>query len=117
MRIMNKTNNIIPWHIKGILSKGLKTIIPLTLLFVTGAYSMDVKSFYESNVMARAEVVSLTAKYIIGSQDFIVSGTISDTNGNVLPGASIVEKGTRNGVQSDFDEPKESLILRVQLLM
>ena len=103
MRIMNKTNNIIPWHIKGILSKGLKTIIPLTLLFVTGAYSMDVKSFYESNVMARAEVVSLTAKYIIGSQDFIVSGTISDTNGNVLPGASIVEKGTRNGVQSDFD--------------
>ncbi len=32
-----------------------------------------------------------------------VNGTIADTEGIPLPGASIVEKGTTNGAQSDFD--------------
>lgn len=32
-----------------------------------------------------------------------VSGTVSDTDGNPLPGASIVEEGTTNGTQTDFD--------------
>ncbi len=32
-----------------------------------------------------------------------VSGTITDASGTPLPGASIVEKGTTNGTQSDFD--------------
>ena len=32
-----------------------------------------------------------------------VSGTISDADGNPLPGANIVEKGTTNGVTADFD--------------
>lgn len=32
-----------------------------------------------------------------------VQGTITDQNGQPLPGASIVEKGTANGTQSDFD--------------
>ncbi|SHG90354.1 TonB-dependent receptor [Flagellimonas flava] len=32
-----------------------------------------------------------------------VSGTVSDSNGTPLPGANIVEKGTTNGVVTDFD--------------
>ena len=32
-----------------------------------------------------------------------VTGTVSDENGMPLPGANIVEKGTINGVQTDFD--------------
>ncbi len=36
-------------------------------------------------------------------QTFTVSGTIVDTNGQPLPGANIVEKGTTNGVTADFD--------------
>ncbi|UII74747.1 SusC/RagA family TonB-linked outer membrane protein [Flagellimonas sp. HMM57] len=32
-----------------------------------------------------------------------VSGTITDENGTPLPGATIIEKGTTNGVQTDFD--------------
>ncbi|VAW10365.1 Outer membrane TonB-dependent transporter, utilization system for glycans and polysaccharides (PUL), SusC family [hydrothermal vent metagenome] len=32
-----------------------------------------------------------------------VNGTITDNNGQPLPGASIVEKGATNGTQSDFD--------------
>ncbi|WP_215438070.1 SusC/RagA family TonB-linked outer membrane protein [Zobellia russellii] len=33
----------------------------------------------------------------------LINGTITDENGNPLPGASIVEKGTTNGTTSDFD--------------
>ena len=36
-------------------------------------------------------------------QDFTVTGTILDNDGLPLPGANILEKGTTNGVQSDFD--------------
>ncbi|TMU57502.1 SusC/RagA family TonB-linked outer membrane protein [Flagellimonas algicola] len=33
----------------------------------------------------------------------IITGNVSDEQGNPLPGASIVEKGTTNGTQTDFD--------------
>ena len=36
-------------------------------------------------------------------QDLSVTGTILDGNNQPLAGASIVEKGTSNGTQSDFD--------------
>lgn len=36
-------------------------------------------------------------------QQVVVSGTVMDETGFPLPGASIVEKGTTNGTQSDFD--------------
>ncbi|MBT8314739.1 MAG: TonB-dependent receptor, partial [Maribacter sp.] len=32
-----------------------------------------------------------------------ISGTVSDNTGSPLPGASVVEKGTTNGTQTDFD--------------
>ena len=32
-----------------------------------------------------------------------ITGTIKDENGNALPGASILEKGTSNGTQTDLD--------------
>ncbi|MBU2939183.1 TonB-dependent receptor [Lacinutrix sp. C3R15] len=37
------------------------------------------------------------------SQNKTITGTITDNSGQPLPSASIVEKGTSNGVQSDFD--------------
>ncbi|GAA4233794.1 TonB-dependent receptor [Postechiella marina] len=36
-------------------------------------------------------------------QELEVSGTITDANGQPLPGANIVVKGTTNGTQTDFD--------------
>ncbi|MBJ6368789.1 SusC/RagA family TonB-linked outer membrane protein [Snuella sedimenti] len=36
-------------------------------------------------------------------QQITVKGTITDASGMPLPGASILEKGTSNGAQSDFD--------------
>ncbi|MBD0831618.1 TonB-dependent receptor [Aestuariibaculum sediminum] len=37
------------------------------------------------------------------NQSFNVSGIVLDNNGIPLPGATILEKGTQNGVQTDFD--------------
>ena len=36
-------------------------------------------------------------------QQLEVEGTVLDSNGEPLPGANVLEKGTTNGVQSDFD--------------
>lgn len=37
------------------------------------------------------------------SQKFTVTGVITDVNGTPLPGASVLEKNTTNGAQTDFD--------------
>ncbi|MDL5512106.1 SusC/RagA family TonB-linked outer membrane protein [Arenibacter sp. M-2] len=37
------------------------------------------------------------------NQPFKVNGTILDSDGSPLPGANVLEKGTTNGTQSDFD--------------
>ncbi len=36
-------------------------------------------------------------------QKIVVSGTVTDESGQPLPGANILEKGTTNGTQTDFD--------------
>ncbi|WP_242203582.1 SusC/RagA family TonB-linked outer membrane protein [Aestuariivivens insulae] len=36
-------------------------------------------------------------------QGIEIAGTVVDANGQPLPGANVLEKGTTNGVQSDFD--------------
>ncbi|WP_425236485.1 SusC/RagA family TonB-linked outer membrane protein [Ulvibacterium sp.] len=36
-------------------------------------------------------------------QQLQVSGTVTDANGDPLPGANVIEKGTQNGVVTDFD--------------
>ncbi|MBT8300863.1 MAG: TonB-dependent receptor [Maribacter sp.] len=47
-------------------------------------------------------IVLLFGVQSIFAQDAI-SGTVTDDTGSPLPGTSIVEKGTTNGTQSDFD--------------
>ena len=32
-----------------------------------------------------------------------VTGTIKDNEGNPIPGVNVIEKGTSNGVSTDFD--------------
>ncbi|MFH4966526.1 TonB-dependent receptor [Gaetbulibacter sp. M235] len=41
--------------------------------------------------------------FIVERQGHEISGTITDSKGQPLPGANILEKGTTNGTQSDFD--------------
>ncbi|WP_299546872.1 TonB-dependent receptor [Seonamhaeicola sp.] len=40
---------------------------------------------------------------VVKPQEIEVNGIIQDSNGQPLPGANILEKGTTNGTQSDFD--------------
>ncbi len=49
-------------------------------------------------------IVSAKAKDPLGnSQNFTVTGTVIDNNGVPLLGANVLEKGTSNGTQADFD--------------
>ncbi|MFS4467793.1 SusC/RagA family TonB-linked outer membrane protein [Maribacter sp. 2210JD10-5] len=41
--------------------------------------------------------------YVQAQQDVTLSGTVSDSNGTPLPGASVIIKGTTTGTQTDFD--------------
>lgn len=45
-------------------------------------------------------IFGLMSQLFMGQQ---VKGVVSDSNGVILPGVNIQEKGTRNGVSSDFD--------------
>lgn len=53
---------------------------------------VDKTTNHESDINTMAEVEQVS-----------ISGTVSDNNNSPLPGASIVEKGTTNGTQTDFD--------------
>ncbi|MEP5339029.1 MAG: TonB-dependent receptor [Algibacter sp.] len=45
----------------------------------------------------------LTEETAVNQQDYEVYGIVTDANGQPLPGANIIEKGTSNGTQTDFD--------------
>ena len=53
-----------------------------------------------SRLLLFALVICTTS---ISAQQQILSGTVSDTNGQVVPGVNVVEKGTSNGTSTDFD--------------
>ena len=63
---------------------------------------------YLQTVSARTEMIGdsrfgLHTMTVSANFQQVVSGKIIDENGQPLPGASIIEKGTLNGTQSDFD--------------
>lgn len=51
----------------------------------------------------RPTKVNTTAILLKPNQGPVIVGTVTDKQGTPLPGASILEKGTTNGTQSDFD--------------
>jgi len=50
-------------------------------------------------IIIREKALNIEVK----KQEHPVNGVITDENGQPLPGANIIEKGTSNGTQSDFD--------------
>lgn len=60
----------------------------------------------DRQVVVKKKIEPLHTVTLVNSpkiQGFDITGTITDDAGIPLPGASIVEKGTSNGTQSDFD--------------
>jgi hypothetical protein len=51
----------------------------------------------------RALVMSLLMTFQLGFAQKTVSGTVTDTSGVPLPGATVVVQGTNNGVTTNFD--------------
>ncbi|MDT0642787.1 TonB-dependent receptor [Zunongwangia sp. F363] len=72
------------------------TCVPLRLAVLTLLWFYSVGSSFAAHSTAIERSVDL-------NQDFEITGTILDNNGVPLPGATVLEKGTNNGVQSDFD--------------
>lgn len=60
-------------------------------------------------ILREGKVVKLTVKPVltkslkIANQDLAITGRVYDLTGTPLPGANVVEKGTTNGTQTDFD--------------
>lgn len=54
-------------------------------------------------IVKKKEITTTLSKSVVVPQKFSVSGTVVDNNGQPLPGANIIEKGTQNGTQTDFD--------------
>ncbi|KKM96648.1 hypothetical protein LCGC14_1175970, partial [marine sediment metagenome] len=67
------------------------------LVFYSSFYGNPI---FSNNLVTKGTPVVNNAKYI---QDLTITGTVYDSNNQPLAGASIVEKGTSNGTQSDFD--------------
>ncbi|WP_425237691.1 SusC/RagA family TonB-linked outer membrane protein [Ulvibacterium sp.] len=76
----------------------------LNRIFQDGKVSYEV--FNKHIILKKATYPTSSQKQVDSSPKLYqlqISGTISDSNGAPLPGANIVEKGTTNGTQSDFD--------------
>lgn len=80
-----------------VLKFDLKTKLNAVFLFIS-IFILQPKNLYSATL----DIESNTPQNNI-LQQFTVKGTVLDSNGQPLPGASIIEKGTNNGAQTDFD--------------
>ncbi len=79
-----------------VLKFDLKTKLNAVFLFIS-ILTLQSRNLYASTL----DIKSNTQNNI--QQQFTVKGTVLDSSGQPLPGASILEKGTNNGTQTDFD--------------
>ncbi len=78
--------------------------IELTKLLEQSLMGNNLKfKFSENNIIVIEEETPNPIVANQQSQGVKLSGVVTDNNGQPLPGASIIEKGTSNGVQTDFD--------------
>ncbi len=92
------------WKLLGILphSWSVKWFFALILTLGLGisAYPNYTEVDREPKIVNRESQSIVSGGTILQN---IITGTVTDADGSVLSGASIVEKGTTNGVQTDFD--------------
>ena len=72
--------------------------------------NLDITVTDNNAIVIKEKVYSIINQSVNQKQQEEVSGSVTDQFGQPLPGANIIEKGTNNGTQSDFDG-KFSLIV------
>ena len=82
--------------------KRINSVLRILFNNTDTAYQLIEKQIILTKILKKPKLPKIkTPDFDIIQQQ--VSGTVSDKNGKPLPGASIVEKGTSNGTQTDFD--------------
>lgn len=74
---------------------------PLVVGLNSGKRNLRTKSWI--GILFLTVCLFFTGISVFAQQGSIVTGTVKDANGLPLPGSSILEKGTKNGVSTDFD--------------
>lgn len=64
---------------------------------------LSIKTNFDFRINGNQIVLTQKENTAHTSQETEIRGTVKDRDGQPLPGASVVEKGTNNGTQSDFD--------------
>lgn len=81
-----------------------KGIIPISRLLKQSFVHSDVKfEVSQNNTIVITESPKMISSEPIATQNYKVSGTVTDHQGVPMIGANIIEKGTTNGTQTDFD--------------
>ena len=86
----------------------IQALVLMVFIFDTNASPLNGRNVLESNKPSEANdhVSNVFASNTKTFADFAavqVTGNVTDENGQPLPGASIIEKGTTNGTTSDVD--------------
>ncbi len=85
--------------------KHITDILKLLLSNTEIGYKIDNNKIllYKSPYQTSSERESFAKIKVIEKQQKEIKGTVKDKNGEPLPGANVIEKGTTNGVTTDFD--------------
>jgi len=97
MRTLLRQREFIPSQPKFVLK------IKLTIFFVVASLLQIHAIGIDSEKAKDLWGVENDALEMASNQQFEVNGTVLDQEGQPLPGANVLEKGTSNGVQTDFD--------------
>ncbi|MCR8668008.1 TonB-dependent receptor [Aestuariibaculum sp. M13] len=97
---VNLTRNI-SIHAK---KQSIASILDQVFAETETAYNIvDRQIFLLKRVESEPSIITTEATDVNQPQELTLKGSVIDTNGQPLPGANIIEKGTTNGTQSDFD--------------
>lgn len=93
--------------------------IKFTILIMMAFIGWAKANAYGPNTKVSFKTGPITVKMDLESmeQSFVVNGTVTDNYGEPLPGANIMEKGTSNGTQTDFDGNFQLSVLDLEAVL
>ena len=84
------------------LKKG-EVLVTKLLELSLGNNHLNFELFNNNTIIIKERPIAIPVLIEEETQGVQISGTITDVSGQPLPGTNILEKGTNNGVSSDFD--------------